>query len=292
MDVSQLRYFVETVRTGSYRKAAGNLYLTAQGVAQSVKRLETELGTKLLEKRGRNVVPTEKAMELYPYAQQLLAELLAFETRARLESSTTGRTVTKLAISEAPLRGCLFVHDTLRQNLEREMPNIAVTFVQNEMAIQALQDNLVDAAVVLGRPDDDIISVPLCSVEPYVIATRDSLDLDETGMALSSLEGRRIAMPTDASGCYRFLSASLEAHHVKVRFDIVGSALEDHLAFITNGGIVFSYGHSPLLRCNNLIKVTLDRNTGIVFPFFLCTKETRNNAQKLCVFLQSQANDS
>ncbi|MBM6943158.1 LysR family transcriptional regulator [Collinsella intestinalis] len=289
MDVSQLRYFVETVRTGSYRRAAGNLYLTAQGVAQSVKRLETELGVRLFEKRGRTIIPTEKGMELYPHAQELLAGLLAFEARAKSKSSTSGRTITRLAITEAPLRGRLFEHGALRQNLEREMPNVTVSFVQNEMAIQALHDNLVGAAVVLGRPDNEgIVSMPFCNVRPFVIAAPDAFEHAEHEIALSELENRKMAMPTDTAECYRFLSTSLEAHRVSVRFAVVESTVEDHLAFIANGGLIFAYGHCPLLSCDNVTKLALSRNEDIVFPFFFCTKMAQGDAGELHTFLLSQ----
>lgn len=57
----RLRYFYETVSAGSIRAAAENLDVEPSVVTRQIQQLEIELGCKLLERRGRNVVPTEAA---------------------------------------------------------------------------------------------------------------------------------------------------------------------------------------------------------------------------------------
>jgi DNA-binding transcriptional LysR family regulator len=57
----RLRYFYETVSAGSIRAAAEHLDVEPSVVTRQIQQLETELGCKLLERRGRNVVPTEAA---------------------------------------------------------------------------------------------------------------------------------------------------------------------------------------------------------------------------------------
>ena len=57
----RLRYFYETVSAGSIRAAAENFDVEPSVVTRQIQQLEIELGCKLLERRGRNVVPTEAA---------------------------------------------------------------------------------------------------------------------------------------------------------------------------------------------------------------------------------------
>ncbi len=57
----RLRYFYETVSAGSIRAAAENFDVEPSVVTRQIQQLEIELGCKLLERRGRNVVPTETA---------------------------------------------------------------------------------------------------------------------------------------------------------------------------------------------------------------------------------------
>ena len=57
----RLRYFYETVALGSIRGAADMLDIEPSVVTRQIQQLESELDCKLLERRGRNVVPTEAA---------------------------------------------------------------------------------------------------------------------------------------------------------------------------------------------------------------------------------------
>lgn len=57
----RLRYFYETVSLGSIRAAADRCEVEPSVVSRQIQQLEAELGCKLLERRGRNVVPTEAA---------------------------------------------------------------------------------------------------------------------------------------------------------------------------------------------------------------------------------------
>lgn len=57
--------FLEVVRTGSFTKAANELYLTQQAVSKHVKRLEAELGHLLFSHSTRKVELTEIGQEYY-----------------------------------------------------------------------------------------------------------------------------------------------------------------------------------------------------------------------------------
>jgi DNA-binding transcriptional LysR family regulator len=57
----RLRYFYETVSAGSIRAAAEHFDVEPSVVTRQIQQLQIELGCKLLERRGRNVVPTEAA---------------------------------------------------------------------------------------------------------------------------------------------------------------------------------------------------------------------------------------
>lgn len=293
MDTSQLRYFVETIRAGSYRRAAGSLYLTAQGVAQSVKRLETELGVMLFEKCGRKIEATAKAIELYPYAEQLLAEFDALKVRALTSNPSRRRDLRKLVITEAPLRGCLYEREQFSRLINEVFPDTVISFVQNEIAIQAVEDGLVDAAIVLGRPNrGGIIALSLYAIVPYVLADINSELSKCPVVTLSELTGEHVAMPTDATGCYRFLSAALTAQNVAVHFDAVGNSLEDHVRYLEGGGLIFAYGQSPLLAYNQVTKLILDGAGVPEFPFFLCCKELTSDVDALTAHLKKKHRQS
>jgi DNA-binding transcriptional LysR family regulator len=59
MDSHFLESFVMVVDNGSIAEAARRLNLTAAGVAQRIRALESEIGTRLVFRFGRSVRPTE-----------------------------------------------------------------------------------------------------------------------------------------------------------------------------------------------------------------------------------------
>jgi DNA-binding transcriptional LysR family regulator len=73
MDTRQLAAFCAVVERRSFSQAAERLGVTQPAVSLQVRSLEKRLGTKLLDRSGRRVEPTEAGLRLYRNAQRLLA---------------------------------------------------------------------------------------------------------------------------------------------------------------------------------------------------------------------------
>ena len=73
MDTRQLAAFCEVVERRSFSQAAERLGVTQPAVSLQIQALEKRLGTKLLDRSGRRVEPTEAGVRLYRGAQRLLA---------------------------------------------------------------------------------------------------------------------------------------------------------------------------------------------------------------------------
>jgi DNA-binding transcriptional LysR family regulator len=75
METSYLNAFVLVAESGSMSEAARRLEITPAAVAHQVKLLERELGTRLLTRAGRTVVPTEAGHRLVDRAGTILRDL-------------------------------------------------------------------------------------------------------------------------------------------------------------------------------------------------------------------------
>jgi DNA-binding transcriptional LysR family regulator len=75
MTLQQLRYFLETCRTGSFTAAADVLYVAQPSVAQQIRRLEQEVGVRLFVRTGRRLELTEAGSTLRTNAERVLAAL-------------------------------------------------------------------------------------------------------------------------------------------------------------------------------------------------------------------------
>ncbi|TFW17050.1 LysR substrate-binding domain-containing protein [Duganella callida] len=71
-DLDVLRSFVTGVDMGSFAKAADRLGRSTSAVSAQLKKLEDQLGTPVLRKEGRGMVPTSAGESLLGYARRLL----------------------------------------------------------------------------------------------------------------------------------------------------------------------------------------------------------------------------
>jgi DNA-binding transcriptional LysR family regulator len=80
-DLRQLEIFCKVVELGSFSKAADAVYLAQASVSERIANLERMVGVKLLDRLGRQVVPTKAGELLYKHA----VLLLDMKRTARLE---------------------------------------------------------------------------------------------------------------------------------------------------------------------------------------------------------------
>ena len=86
LDLDQLRTFVAIVDTGSFTRAAEEVFKTQSAVSMQVRRLEERLGTELFERSGRAVKLTDAGSRLLAYARRMLA--LSQETLSAFDEET------------------------------------------------------------------------------------------------------------------------------------------------------------------------------------------------------------
>ena len=71
-DLRQLEIFRKVVELGSFSKAAEAVFLAQASVSERIATLETMVGTRLLDRLGRQIVPTKAGEVLYKHAVLLM----------------------------------------------------------------------------------------------------------------------------------------------------------------------------------------------------------------------------
>ena len=71
-DLRQLEIFCKVVEHKSFSKAASAVFLAQASVSERISNLEKMIGAKLLDRLGREVVPTRAGKLLHKHAQHLL----------------------------------------------------------------------------------------------------------------------------------------------------------------------------------------------------------------------------
>jgi len=74
-DLSDLNAFVSVARAGGFREAARATAASASGLSEAVRRLEAQLGIRLLNRTTRSVTPTEAGTRLLERLAPALTEV-------------------------------------------------------------------------------------------------------------------------------------------------------------------------------------------------------------------------
>lgn len=89
LNYHHLLYFWTVVRTGSVAAASDELRLASPTISVQIRRLEDQIGEKLLRRSGRRVVPTEMGQAVFRYADEIFS--LGRELLNMVHGRPTGR---------------------------------------------------------------------------------------------------------------------------------------------------------------------------------------------------------
>lgn len=73
MELTQLKYFVKVAQTGSFTKAAEELYISQPAVSKAVRNLEDELGVPLFGRVKNSLIINEYGTDVLRCAQDILS---------------------------------------------------------------------------------------------------------------------------------------------------------------------------------------------------------------------------
>jgi LysR family transcriptional regulator, transcriptional activator of the cysJI operon len=187
MDSLNLKTLIEVVRTGSFSKAADNLFVTQSAVSRRIKCLEEEYGCPLLDRSGITVKPTgagklviAEARKILAHEEKLIRQLKAIEEKPCMTFACTH-----------PF-GITYLPDVLKRYMKRytDLKNFKISFEMPYKALQGLQENRFDFILIehwelldlsefmtLSLPEDEMIfvsspalglSTPLISIDELV----------------------------------------------------------------------------------------------------------------------------
>jgi DNA-binding transcriptional LysR family regulator len=150
MDTRQLAAFCAVVERRSFSQAATRLGVTQPAVSLQVQALEKRLGTQLLDRSGRRVVPTEAGLRLYRGAQRLiqLEEQLLEEVAGTDDQAISGRLEIGASTGPAAIAVPLLLCEFHRENPEVKV-ELSVSDTQtvvSQVAERELELGIVGAA--------------------------------------------------------------------------------------------------------------------------------------------------
>jgi LysR family transcriptional regulator, nitrogen assimilation regulatory protein len=199
VDIKQLRAFVTSVKSGSITTAAHLLRIAQPALSRQIQLLEDELGTPLLRRSPKGVVPTPAGQVLYDNALDILLRM------ERLRGA-----VAQAAIPSRPqLR--VAVPPTLSHRLgsrflamcESDCPGVALRVTESWSGYisELLDAGLVDFGVMSECQVGGFhLRAPILSEELFLAQRRDGSVPDQTPIRAVDLGGIPLVLPTKLHG--------------------------------------------------------------------------------------------
>ncbi len=103
MEITQIRYFLEVAKTQHITSSAQRLHIAQPALSQSIHRLEKELGVKLFQRSGRNVVLTEYGQFLQERLEPIMEKLDEIPELIRIMSKLGNETIHLSVLAATPM---------------------------------------------------------------------------------------------------------------------------------------------------------------------------------------------
>jgi len=144
-----LETLLAVARTGSVGAAARQQHITSSAVSQQIRRLETHLDIKLLERAGRGVRLTAAGEAALPVVRELWSgAAAAFGQLAAL----AGRPATTLRVAASDYLGKGLLAPVLRDLLDADPPvRFEIVTTHSRAGVRLVAEGDVDLAVVTGQ---------------------------------------------------------------------------------------------------------------------------------------------
>lgn len=107
MNITELKYVIETASAGSISGAAKNLYAAQPNISKAIKSLEEEYGIQIFERSARGMTPTREGQEFIRQARKIVRELDKLDGQFRHPEER--RVEMKVAIPRASYASNAFV---------------------------------------------------------------------------------------------------------------------------------------------------------------------------------------
>lgn len=170
MTIKQLQYFLRIAELKSFSKAAAYLHVAQPALGLQVRKLEEELGVKLLDRHSRGVVPTEAGLLLREHAIVILRQV---ERAKQSVTDLSGPPRGKIAVGVTPTLN-LILAAQLVQRCRRDCPDVSLSIVDamSEDLMEWVESDRLDLAfsynpsAVPGLVCEPLLTEDLCLIGP------------------------------------------------------------------------------------------------------------------------------
>lgn len=270
MRLHQLRYFVAVADTRNFTRAAETLHLAQPSLSTQVRKLETELGTPLLDRARNNLSLTPAGEVLLPLARRILADVEGARLQVReLANLERGR----VRIGATPSLARVLLPGAMRAFVT-DYPGVEISVEEHGSRglVRQLADGALDVAFVivpLQTGDPSLATRPLLA-EPLVavVSRRDRAWRGRDKTTLAELLQQPIVVAPEGFDLRASVQDACRDQDLELTVAVAAGSLASLLALVSAGvgpsivpGMVVD--DHPGLRRLQLVDPPLQRSVAI-----------------------------
>lgn len=172
MNIKEIIYFLEVVKERNFTKAANNLYISQPALSKSIKNLEKEVQTQLIERHTKNFKLTYEGEIFYENAEKSI-NIINTELFKLQDSITNfGKALT---LGMPPVIGSVYFTSAVAK-FKQEHPDIDIHIVEegaNNIKCKVVDESIELGAVIFPVEEDNIIASEIISGDVVLVISKD-----------------------------------------------------------------------------------------------------------------------
>lgn len=289
MDIHVLELFCGIVESGSFSKAASAVYLTQPTVSGHIKKLEEEIGIRLLDRLGHRATPTKAGDLLYRYAKQILA--LRQEAQQALDE-LRGGLKGELVLGASSVPGGYLLPPFIGR-FRAQYPDITVVLKVSDSKeiIEAVITGAYEVGAVGAQFDDSRIEYQKFAEDEMVLVVPPTHPWASRRIVKANeLSSQPFLIRERGSGTRKIMEQALEQHHLSMSaFRVIaemGSNEAIRQAVKAGGGIaiISRLAVASDIKCRELTAIPV-AGLKLTRPFYLITHRHRSRSPICNAFL-------
>ncbi|MGY9006416.1 MAG: LysR family transcriptional regulator [Alphaproteobacteria bacterium] len=214
MTIKQLQYFLRIAELKSFSKASAYLHVAQPALGLQIRKLEEELGAKLLNRHSRGVTPTEAGLLLREHAAIILRQI---ERASQSVSDLSGPPHGKIAVGLTATLN-LILATQLVERCSRDYPEISLAIVDgmSEDLMEWVENDRLDVAFSYNPSAvQELVFEPLLSEDLCLIGHGGSDISSKKTVRFSKIKSLPMVLPSASSGLRALVNEAANAQGIE-----------------------------------------------------------------------------
>lgn len=225
MEVRQLAYFKAVVRTGSFSRASAEIGVAQPALSRQIRKLEDELGVRLLYRDGRGVSLTEAGRKCLKRAVALLEQIDELRGTVADERETAHGTVT---LGTPPALSAVLSAPLLRR-VRQSWPDINLRVIDgfSGYLYEWVAAGRIDLGILYNaRVGRSLVTQHLLAEELFLIGPPNAKIDGPAALPVRRLEKLRLILPGPHHAMRREIDRAAAAAGIRLKIDLELDALQ------------------------------------------------------------------